>query len=96
MKIITFLEGEVLESKWQDLKQAYAKVSAEALGIMPLQSFLVQSNHNPKLWRIISLWQDAETLNKIRASGETPAGVLVFQTAGSKPSLSLFEVQSEI
>lgn len=96
MKIITFLEGEVLESRWGDLKRAYAKVAAEKLGIMPLESFLVQRTENPNMWRIISIWKNAETLDKMRASGETPAGVLVFKTAGSEPSLSIFQVQSEI
>lgn len=96
MKIITFLEGQVLEGKWEDLKRAYAKVAAEKADIMPIESFLIQRVDSPNMWRIVSVWKDQETLNQMRASGKTPAGVLVFKAAGSEPSLSIFQVQSEI
>jgi quinol monooxygenase YgiN len=96
MKIVTTLEGEVLENKWEDLKRAYARVAEEKSGIMPTESFLIQNAKNPTTWRIISIWKDMETLDTMRASGATPAGVLIFEAADSKPSLSIFQVQSEI
>ena len=95
-KIITILEATVSESKWDTLRKAYLAVKVKQLAVMPLQSFLLQMKEDPKLWRIITVWQSMEVLQKMRSSGETPAGVLMFREAGAEPTLSIFEAKEEI
>ena len=63
---------------------------------MPLQSFLLQMKENQKLWRIVTVWESMEALQKMKSSSETPAGVLIFHKAGAKPVLSIFEVKEEL
>ena len=95
-KIITILEAEVSEEKWDTLRNAYRDVKAKQLAPMPLQSFLLQMKENQKFWRIITVWESMEVLQKMRSSGETPAGILMFRKAGAEPTLSIFEAKDEI
>ena len=95
-KIITFLEARVSEEKWDNLRNAYRAVKAKQPALMPLQSFLLQMKEDPKLWRIVTVWESMEVLQKMRSSGETPAGILVFREAGAEPTLSIFETKDEI
>jgi hypothetical protein len=95
-KIITILEAMVNEQQWDSLRNAYRAVKENRPALMPLQSFLVQMIEEPMLWRIISIWENMEVLQKAKRSGETPAGVLVFREAGAEPALSIFEALEEI
>jgi len=95
-KIITTLEAKVDEQKWDILQNAYRAVKENQSGPMPLQSFLLQMKEDPKLWRIISIWESIEVLQKMKSSGKTPAGVLVFRQVNTEPILSIFEAKEEI
>ena len=95
-KIITILEARVSEEKWDTLQNAYRAVKAKQSAPVPLQSFLSQMKEDPKLWRIITVWESMEILQQMRSSGETPAGILVFREAGADPTLSIFEAKEEI
>ena len=95
-KIITILEARVSEQKWDTLQNAYRAIKENQSPPMPLQSFLVQMKEKPTLWRIITIWESMEVLQKMKNSGETPAGVLVFRQADAEPTLSIFETKEEI
>lgn len=95
-KVITILEAIVSEQKWDTLINAYRVIKEKRPLPMPLQSFLVQMNDNQKLWRIISVWENMEVLEKVKSSGATPAGVLIFRKADAEPKLSIFETKEEI
>ncbi|MEK7112838.1 MAG: hypothetical protein AAB875_06015 [Patescibacteria group bacterium] len=93
-RVVTTLEAEVSRENWEALQKAYKELGAESK-IRPSQSFLLQSKENPNLWRIISIWEDMGTLQKLRESGETPAGILIFRAAGGEPKLEVFEAKEE-
>lgn len=95
-KVISILEATgVPEDKWTTLQKAYAKLgSSSEMG--PLQSFLIQNNDNPNIWRIISVWESMDEIQKMRDSGETPTGILIFRGVGVEPTLSLFEVKESL
>jgi hypothetical protein len=95
-KIITILEARVNEQKWDTLQNAYRALKENPSALMPLQSFLAQMKEEPTLWRIITIWESMEVLRKMKSSGETPAGVLVFRQADAEPTLSIFEAREEI
>ena len=95
-KIITILEAEVSEKNWDTLQNAYRAIKENKLASLPLQSFLVQMKEDPRLWRIITVWENMEVLQKMKNSTETPPGVLVFHKAGTEPSLSIFEAKEEM
>ena len=95
-KIITILEARVSEERWGILQNAYRAVRAKQSMPMPLQSFLLQMKEDPSLWRIITVWESMKVLQKMRSSGETPAGILIFREAGADPTLLIFEAKEEI
>lgn len=93
-RIVTILEAHVSQENWETLQKAYQELGVESK-IRPAQSFLIQNKETPTLWRIISIWEDMESLQKVRQSGETPAGILIFKAAGAEPRLSVFEAKKE-
>lgn len=97
--VITVLEATVAPGRANDLRSAYRDPATRAtLGgsAGPIESFLTQSQHNPRTWRIVTVWESQETLDRVRASGKTPRGVLVFRAAGAEPVLSVFTVAEHL
>ena len=93
-RIITILEAYVSQENWVTLQKAYRELG-EKSKMRPTQSFLIQNKETPTLWRIISIWEDMDSLQKVRQSGETPVGVLIFRAAGAEPKLEVFEAKQE-
>lgn len=90
--VITILEAHLDVEKAPALQEAYRKGTQEGLPPQMTQTFLLQSVADKTLWQIISVWKSREALDEMRNSGETPAGVLMFQAAGAEPKLSVFAV----
>jgi|SRR3989338_6525963 len=89
--MMTIVEGKVKEENWPKLKEAYK----EATNNLPpglIKTFLIQSVGDTSAWRIISLWENREALEKMRSSGEIPGAILIFRAAESEPEVSIFEV----
>ncbi len=89
--VMTVLEAHVAEGKWDALKDAYTH-GIQKLDAGIVQTFLVCDTRDRALWRIMTVWQDRAALDAMRASGQTPAGVLMFRAAGAEPYLSILEV----
>ncbi len=89
--VMSVLEAHVAPGQAQALRDSY---DARARVLPPdiVESFLVQSATDATLWRILTVWRSREALQRMRQSGETPAGILMFRDAGAEPSLSLFTV----
>ena len=95
-KIITILEARVSEDKWDTVQRAYRALKEKQTTPMPLQSFLLQMKEDQELWRIVTVWENMEVLQKMRSSGATPAGILIFREAGAEPKLSICEMKEEM
>ena len=93
-RIVTILEAHVSQENWETLQKAYWELGVGSK-IRPTQSFLIQNKEIPTLWRIISIWEDMESLQNVKQSGETPAGILIFRAAGAEPKLEVFEAKKE-
>jgi len=94
-RIVTILEAHVSQENWEILQKAYRELGGKSK-MRPAQSFLIQNKETPTLWRIISVWQSMESLQKLRQSGETPTGILIFRAAGAEPKLEVFEAKEEL
>ena len=93
--VMTILEAHVTPENWAALRQAFQ----DGAGQMPpqlLQSMLVQGASDKSIWRIISIWRSREGLEEMRRTSATPAGVLMFRSAGAEPTLSIFDVASSM
>jgi hypothetical protein len=92
--VMTILEAHVPLEKWTDLEAAY-KAGTKHLDEGIVQTFLVRNLRELTICRIITVWESREALEKMRASGETPRGVLMFREVGAEPALSVFEVAAQ-
>jgi quinol monooxygenase YgiN len=89
--IVTILEAHVNAENWAAFQSDF-KERTNQLPLNMLQTFLLQDTTDKSLWRIISVWKSREALDEMRNSGETPAGVVMFRSAGAEPKLSIFKV----
>jgi heme-degrading monooxygenase HmoA len=89
--VMTVLEARVAPERVAELERLYDE-AASALPPEIVETFLVRNSRDPDLFRIVTLWASREALAAMRASGETPKGVQVFQAVGAGPHLSVFDV----
>ena len=95
MMVMTILEGRVSKENWPILEQAYQK-GAEYDEPGLVRSYLIHAQKESDLWRILTIWTSREALDEMRKLNETPRGVLMFRSAGSDPTLSIFEIEQQI
>lgn len=89
--LITIVQDSVDKRNWPKLKAAYDKASGDLPSGLT-QTFLIQDIKERETWSIISLWENEETLEKMRHSVKVPEAILIFRAAGSEPKVSIAEV----
>jgi quinol monooxygenase YgiN len=90
--IVTILEANIEPGREADLEAAYAQAVASnnrPAGLV--RSELLRDAFDPTRWRIQTSWQNRQALEAMRGTG-TPAGILMFRSAGAEPQTSVFEV----
>jgi quinol monooxygenase YgiN len=94
--VTTILEAHVAPEKAAVLERVYAEMisTTERRVSEPVQSFLIRSTSDATLWRILSVWSSREALDTMRSRPETPAGVVMFRTAGAEPVLSVYTIEN--
>jgi hypothetical protein len=88
---MTILEAEVEEKNWQLLQGTYKDMTSKMPSIIKA-TYLAQDQSNKSIWRIVTFWESQEALDSMRASGKTPTGVLIFQSAQANPILAIYDV----
>jgi len=89
--VMTVLRARVAPDRVEDLERVYR----EGVAKLPpdiVETFLVRDSHDPSLFCIITLWVSAEALARMRASTEKPRGIQMFEAAGAKPDIEIFDV----
>jgi heme-degrading monooxygenase HmoA len=89
--VMTVLEARVAPERAAELERTFEEAAA-ALPSGIVETFLVRSSREPSTFRIVTLWSSRAALDAMRASGETPKGVQIFQSVGAGPELSVFDV----
>lgn len=92
--LMTILEAKVDPDQASLLEQTFRQ-GIEHLDAGIVQTFLLRGAGGSDLWRILTVWESREALDTMRASGETPRGVLMFRAADAEPALSVFEVLAQ-
>ena len=88
---IPIVDGEVDTSREDDLHSAWENRSSQ-LPAGLIESFLVRGEKTDS-WRIISVWESREAVMAMRASGERPGALLIFEQAGAEPTPSFWSVE---
>jgi len=87
---VTIVEGAVEAGREGDLRSAWDTATA----VLPaglIESTLLRTDDGT--WRIVTVWESREVVIALRASGEPPAAIAMFQAAGAAPSASLWTVE---
>lgn len=93
--VLTVLEARVQAHRVPALLRAYEETRNAAVPPFVVRSFLLRSDTDPEIWRIMTVFRSREELEAMRASG-TPRAVLMFRAAGAEPSYSLFNIADQI
>ena len=94
--VLTVLEASVPPERVADLLRAFEETRSSAVPPFIVRSFLLRSDEEPDVWRIMTVFRSREDLAAMRASGQTPRGVAMFRAAGAEPTLSLFEIADQL
>jgi quinol monooxygenase YgiN len=89
--VITMLEAQVAPENAAKLESEF-KQAVQEMEAGIVQTFLVRASKDPGIWRIMTVWESRQALDAMRATAQTPRGVLIFKAAGAEPVLSVFEV----
>ena len=90
---VTIVEGSVEAAREDDLRSAWEALTT----VLPagfIESSLLRAEDGT--WRIVSVWESQEAVMAMRASGEPPAALAMFERAGSAPSVSLWNVEARV
>jgi len=91
--VLTILEAEVSPKRWNDLKIAFDRMTKNPPDIAPVQAFLVQSDEDVNVWRLMGVWRSREDFEAMRKQG-VPRGMKIFRDVDAEPSMSIYDVVS--
>jgi hypothetical protein len=90
---VTIVEGAVEAAREGDLRSAWEdKTVVLPAGL--IESSLLRAEDGT--WRIVTVWESKEAVMAMRASGEPPAAPIMFDRAGSHPSVSMWTVEGRV
>ena len=84
---LTILTGHVNPDNWSILESSFATAMKHCPDGL-VQSFLIQSQHEPNLWKIITVWRSQEDYENAESRRLTTPCVQMFCDAGSTPQRS--------
>ncbi len=94
--VLTVLEARVASHRVPDLLRAFEETRLSAIPPFVVRSFLLRSDGDPEVWRIMTVFRSRQELDGMRASGQTPRAVAMFRAAGAEPTLSIFNVADQL
>ena len=92
MEVITIVEGKVPISKAKEFETAYASLKQGGLTPGLIRSSLLRNNDNPEIYRIETVWESREALEKMRSSTQTPKAIELFQKVKASPRLEIYDI----
>jgi uncharacterized protein (TIGR02246 family) len=93
--ILTVLDATVPEHSAHLLRGAFDAAGAKPVPPGLVRTELVRDARDPQHWRIETHWATREALEAMRGAG-TPAGVLMFRSAGVEPTLTVLELAASL
>jgi heme-degrading monooxygenase HmoA len=91
---VTIVEGAVDAEREGDLRSAWEDTTSAALPNGFIESSLLRADDGT--WRIVTVWESKEAVMTMRTSGEKPAALVMFERAGSEPSVSVWTVEGRV
>lgn len=79
-------------SKAREFETAYESLKQDALTPGLIRSSLLRKSDNPEIYRIETMWESREALDKMRSSTQTPKAIELFQKVKASPHLEIYAV----
>jgi len=92
MSVVTIVEGKIPSFKMAEFEAAYASTKKEPLPPGLMMSSLLKNSKTPEIYRIQTVWQSHEALEKMRSSTNTPKAIELFQKVGATPNLEVYYI----
>ena len=92
MQGITIVEGKIPISKSKEFERAYESLKQDALTPGLVRSSLLRKSDNPEIYRIETVWESHEALDKMRSSTQTPKAIELFQKVKASPRLEIYDI----
>lgn len=91
---VTIAEGAVQAGREDDLRAAWEEVTAGTKPPGFIESSLLRTQDGT--WRIVTVWESKEAVMAMRATGEPPGALVVFQRGGAEPTVSMSTVEGRV
>jgi quinol monooxygenase YgiN len=92
--LVTIVQSRIEEKNSQKLIDAYkSAIENSDLPKGLMQTYLIQDINQKEMWKIIGIWEDKDSFEKMRQS-TTPKAILIFQQIGVEPETATFEIIS--
>jgi heme-degrading monooxygenase HmoA len=91
---VAIVEAAVEANREGDLRAAWGDVTAAALPAGFIESFLLRTEE--RVWRIVTVWESKDAVLAMRATGEQPAALIMFERAGAEPTVSMSTVEGRV
>lgn len=96
MEVITIVEGRVPISKAREFETAYASLKQDVLPPGLIRSSLLRNSDNPEIYRIETVWESREALEKMRSSTQTPKAIELFQKVKASPRVEIYDIVNNV
>ncbi len=96
MEVITIVEGKVPVSKSKEFETAYESLKQGPFPPGWLRSSLLRNSDNPETYRIETVWESREALEKMRSSTQTPKAIELFQKVKTSPRVEIYDIVNNV
>ena len=96
MEIITVVEGRVPASKSTDFEESFKSLKRDPVTPGLVRTTLLRNGKDLGIYRIETVWQDREALEKMRSSPQMPKALELFQKIGGSPNLEMYLVVDDL
>ncbi len=96
MQVITIVEGKVPNLRAKEFEANFASAKREPVPPGLVSSLLLRNSKTPESYRIQTIWENRDALDKMRSSTKTPKAIELFQRNGVQPTLEIFEILDSV
>jgi heme-degrading monooxygenase HmoA len=90
---VTIVQADVDPAREAELRSVWAETTAAAVPPGLIESSLLRTESGT--WQIVTVWESREAVMAMRSAGR-PAAIVMFESVGAKPVVSLWDVEGRL
>lgn len=92
LPVMTIVEGRISEERSKGFEAAYGVLRAGVLTPGLRMSFLARDAADSMFYRIITVWESREALDRMPSNAEVPATIALSRSVGVEPQLRVHDI----